>query len=304
MRAASALAVAQIVIVAVVLGLTSRDSAVRSIPSRPMSLALFARRRRSVVRCAAGFTFVVFSLPLVGLALRSLDVGDERSLAAWRAAFGSAGAAANVIPAVWASLSTAFVAMAVSLVVGVPIALARVMSTSRAVRAMATTCEIIPVVVSAIIVGLGFILTFRNGFFDWRGKWWLLPVAHAVVALPLVSRSVASSLRQIPDDLRHAAGTLGASPRRVLTSIDFALLRRPFAAAATLAALVSIGEFGASSLLSRRGNETLTMTIGRLLGRPGDLIQAQAFVVATVLGLLCLALVSFVDLAATESTVR
>ena len=304
MRAASALAVAQIVIVAVVLGLTSRDSTVRSIPSRPMSLALFARRRRRVVRCAAGFTFVIFSLPLVGLALRSLDVGDERSLAAWRAAFGSSGAAANVIPAVWASLSTAFVAMAVSLVVGVPIAFARVMSTSRAVRAMATSCEIIPVVVSAIIVGLGFILTFRNGFFDWRGKWWLLPVAHAVVALPLVSRSVASSLRQIPDDLRHAAGTLGASPRRVLTSIDFALLRRPFAAAATLAALVSIGEFGASSLLSRRGNETLTMTIGRLLGRPGDLIQAQAFVVATVLGLLCLALVSFVDLASTERTVR
>ena len=61
------------------------------------------------------------------------------------------------------------------------------------------------------------------------------------------------------------------------------------------AALVSLGEFGASSLLTRRGSETLTMTIGRLLGRPGDLVQSQVFVSASVLGLLCLLLVWLVD---------
>jgi thiamine transport system permease protein len=108
---------------------------------------------------------------------------------------------------------------------------------------------------------------------------------------------MASSMRQIPADMRNAASTLGASPVRVLTSIDVSLLRRPIGAATTLAALVSLGEFGASSLLSRRGNETLTMTIGRLLGRPGDLVQAQAFVAAVVLAVLCLLLVSFVDIA-------
>ena len=188
--------------------------------------------------------------------------------------------------------------MLIAVVVGVVIAFVRVTSSSRFVRAAATACEIVPVVVSAVVVGLGFILAFRSGLFDWRGRWWLLPVAHAVVALPLVSRSVAATLRQIPDELRSAAATLGSSPMQIARTIDLGILRRPIGAAAALAALVSIGEFGASSLLTRRGSETLTMTIGRLLGRPGDLVQAQVFVVGTVLGMLCLALVTFVDLAA------
>jgi len=40
------------------------------------------------------------------------------------------------------------------------------------------------------------------------------------------------------------------------------------------------------------------MAIGRLLGRPGDIVQAQAFVASVVLAALCLALVTGVDLAA------
>lgn len=303
MRAASALAVAQIVIVSIVLALTSRGSNVQSTPTAPRGLNRFPRSRRVAVRIGIGATIAVFLTPLVGLVIRSLRVGDEVSFSAWKTAFGDSPVptnpvAANLVPAAWATLSTAFIAMLFAVVVGVTIAFVRVNSTSRFVRAVATTCEIVPVVVSAVVVGLGIILAFRSGAFDWRGKWWLLPVAHAVVALPLVSRSVASALRQIPDDLRNAAATLGAAPLHVARTIDMGLLRRPIAAAAALAALVSVGEFGASSLLTRRGSETLTMTIGRLLGRPGDLVQAQVFVVATVLGLLCLVLVTFVDLAA------
>ena len=298
MRPAAALAVAQIVIVAIVLGLTSRGAAFRSTPSRPRTLSDCSPTRRIAVRVGISVTAIVFLTPLVGLVVRSLRVGDGLSLSAWRRAFDDSSSAANLVPAAWATLSTAFLAMLIAVVIGIPIAFVRVMSSSRFVRATATACEIVPVVVSAVVIGLGIILAFRSGFFDWRGKWWLLPVAHSVVALPLVSRSVAAALRQIPDDLRDAAATLGASPLAVVRTIDLGLLRRPVGAAAALAALVSVGEFGASSLLTRRGSETLTMAIGRLLGRPGDLVQAQVFVVATVLGVLCLALVTFVDLAA------
>ncbi|MBU6242227.1 MAG: ABC transporter permease subunit, partial [Acidobacteria bacterium] len=234
------------------------------------------------------------------LAVRSLTVGDRWSTAAWRGAFNGNSRTLDIAQAVVSSLSTAAAAAVIALVIGYIIALVQVHARSRGATFLATACEVIPVVVSAVVVGLGFILAFRNEPIDWRGAWWLLPVAHAVVALPLVSRGVASSMRQIPDDLRGAAATLGASPAQVFVTIDLALLRRPIGAATTLAALVSLGEFGASSLLSRRGNETLTMTIGRLLGRPGDVVQAQAFVVAVVLGLLCLCLVGFVDLATAQ----
>jgi|LakMenEpi03Aug12_release.lakeMendotaPanAssembly.Ray.scaffolds.fasta_scaffold140100_2 thiamine transport system permease protein len=298
MRAASALAVAQVVIVAVVLALTSRGARFRSVPGRPLDLRTMRRPRRAAVATGAIVIVVVFAVPLVGLIVRSLTVGDGFSTAAWRDAFDRNSTTLDIVPAVVSSVSTAALAALIALCIGFAIAFAQVHARSRGVTVLATACEVIPVVVSAVVLGLGFILAFRNGPFDWRGKWWLLPVAHAVVAVPLVSRGIASSMRQIPDDLRSAAATLGASPARIFSSIDVALLRRPIGAASTLAALVSLGEFGASSLLSRRGNETLTMTIGRLLGRPGDLVQAQAFVVATVLGLLCLCLVSFVDLAA------
>lgn len=296
MRAASALAVAQVVLVGVVLAITARGADHTSVPTLPVALRTQSRARRVGVALGASAIALVFVLPLVGLALRSLRVGDGFSLAAWRAAFGTTGAL-DLFASLTASLSTAVAAAAVSIVVGVLVAFVQVHSASRASRGLATACEVVPVVVSAVVVGLGFLLAFRSGAVDWRGRWWLLPIAHAVVALPLVSRTIAVSMRQIPGDLRSAASTLGASPLRVLTSIDAALLRRPIGAATTLAALVSLGEFGASSLLSRRGNETLTMAIGRLLGRPGDLVQAQAFVAAVVLAALCLALVAFVDIA-------
>ena len=295
MRAASALAVAQIVLVAVVLGITSRGSSHRSTPSRPLALRGLRPARRRAVVVGAVFVAVVFTLPLVGLVLRSVTVGESVTFAAWRASFGGGSGALDVVSALGASAATAAVAAVIALVVGTSVAFTQVHARSRSATILATACEVVPVVVSAVVVGLGFLLAFRDEPFDWRGRWWLLPVAHAVVALPLVSRSIASAMRQIPDDLRGAAATLGARPARTLISVDASILRRPIGAAATLGALVSLGEFGASSLLTRRGNETLTMAIGRLIGRPGDLVQAQAFVAACVLGAVCLVLVSFVD---------
>lgn len=296
MRAASALAIAQVVLVGLVLAITARGAMHASAPAQPVVLRSAPPVRRLAVGLGATSIAVVFLIPIAGLVLRSIRVGDGFSLAAWRGAFGAAGAL-DLYPSITASLTTALVAAAISVVIGTVVAFTQVHAANRSARGVATACEVIPVVVSAVVVGLGFILTFRSGITDWRGRWWLLPVAHAVVALPLVSRAVASSMRQIPPDMRNAASTLGAGPVRVLTSIDASLLRRPIGAATTLAALVSLGEFGASSLLSRRGNETLTMTIGRLLGRPGDLVQAQAFVAAVVLAALCLLVVSFVDIA-------
>lgn len=298
MRAASALAVTQVVLVGAVLALTARGASHTSVPQRPLALRTAAPLRRFGVAIGAALITVAFVLPIIGLVCRSIRVGDGFSPAAWRRAFGGAGAL-DVVSSLTASLTTAAAAAMLSIMIGSLIAFAQVHAASRAAHGVATACEVIPVVVSAVVVGLGFLLAFRTSPFDWRGQWWLLPVSHAVVALPLVSRTVVASMRQIPADLRSAASTLGASPLRVLASIDASLLRRPIGAATALAALVSLGEFGASSLLSRRGNETLTMAVGRLLGRPGDVVQAQAFVAAVVLAALCLALVTVVDLATT-----
>jgi thiamine transport system permease protein len=48
-----------------------------------------------------------------------------------------------------------------------------------------------------------------------------------------------------------------------------------------------LGEFGAASLLSRDGAETMPVTISRLLSRTGDMVRAQAFAMASLLVLVC-----------------
>ncbi|NNE13062.1 MAG: iron ABC transporter permease, partial [Ilumatobacter sp.] len=72
-------------------------------------------------------------------------------------------------------------------------------------------------------------------------------------------------------------------------------LARPLAAAAGLAAAISLGEFGATSFLSRTGGETLPIAIERLLGRTGRIFQAQAFALATILAVATIAIAVLFD---------
>lgn len=294
-RSAASLAVVQVLFVGLVLAVTSGRATHGIAPAAPRALRSMRRKVRIAVRIGAITTAIFFAVPLIGLLVRSARVGDGVTLTAWREAFSDDSASANVASALVASLRVAVVAAIVATTIGVLLAFVRVHAPSAHEKTIAVACEVVPVVVSAVVLGLGFILAFRDEPFDWRGAWWILPVAHAVVALPLVSRTITAAMQQIPGDLRDAAATLGASSARTLFDIDLALLRRPIAAAASFATLVSLGEFGASSLLTRRGSETLTMTIGRLLGRPGDIVQSQVFVAASVLGLVCLSLVWVVD---------
>jgi thiamine transport system permease protein len=68
-------------------------------------------------------------------------------------------------------------------------------------------------------------------------------------------------------------------------------MRRPLLAGVGFSAAISLGEFGATTILTRSGTETLPIAIGRLLGRAGALPQAQAFAMATILLLLTTVLV-------------
>jgi thiamine transport system permease protein len=77
--------------------------------------------------------------------------------------------------------------------------------------------------------------------------------------------------------------------------VVIAQLWRPLGASAGVVAAISLGEFGASSLLSRSGTETLPIVIERLLGRTGTLLQAQAFALATILAGSTVLIVLIVD---------
>jgi thiamine transport system permease protein len=153
----------------------------------------------------------------------------------------------------------------------------------------------LPVGTSAVTIGFGMLITFDRDPFDWRASWWLVPVGHALVAIPFVVRTVLGILRAVDPALVSAAATLGASPTRAWWEVVVPFLWRPLAIAAALAAAISLGEFGATSFLSRSGGETMPIAIERLLGRTGSLLQGQGYVLATLLAAMTVLLVVAVD---------
>ena len=76
---------------------------------------------------------------------------------------------------------------------------------------------------------------------------------------------------------------LGAKPVRILFDMDLATVKKPIINAGAIAAAISLGEFGATTLLSRSGQESMPIAIARLIGRTGDIPQAQAYVLCSIL---------------------
>jgi thiamine transport system permease protein len=70
----------------------------------------------------------------------------------------------------------------------------------------------LPLGTSAVIVGFGFLVTLDTPPIDLRTSILLIPIAHALIALPFVMRAIVPMVRAIDDRLREAAAVLGASP--------------------------------------------------------------------------------------------
>ena len=109
----------------------------------------------------------------------------------------------------------------------------------------------LPLGVYAVTLGFGFLITLDEPPLDLRDSPLLVPMAQALVALPLVVRTLAPVLGGIDDRQRQAAASLGASPLRALLTVDLPVVWKPMLAAGGFAFAVSLGEFGATSFLAR-----------------------------------------------------
>ena len=163
------------------------------------------------------------------------------------------------------SLRYAAIATVIAVVVGGcgAFALAR-----RRSAALDTTISL-PLGVSAVTVGFGFLIALDEPPLDLRTSWVLVPIAQALVAIPFVVRTMIPVLRSIDPSLREAASTLGASPARVWREVDLPIVARAGLVATGFAFAISLGEFGATLFIVRPDTPTLPVEIFRLLGRPG-----------------------------------
>jgi thiamine transport system permease protein len=138
-----------------------------------------------------------------------------------------------------------------------------------------------------VTLGFGFIIALDRPPLDLRGSALLIPIAHTLVALPLVTRTLLPALRGMNPRWREAAGMLGASPWQVWREIDLPIIARAALVAAAFAFAVSLGEFGATSLLTRPELPTLPIVIYSYLGQPGEMNHGQAMAMSTLLMMVC-----------------
>lgn len=294
---AAATAVIQLVLVSVVLiggALMSRRS-----PRRVMQ----PRRLRAVprgstglaIRAVVGVTLIVVAAPVVALVVDSLRAHGTWSLA-WWSAMGSVDSGTTRIgsplSALGMSLSYALVAGLIASVVG---GLAAIAVLSQGRTRVIALVAVIPLGVSAATLGLGTLLAFGRAPLDLRGTGLLVPIAHSLVAVPLVVAVVAPALRSTDARRLAVAASLGARPTRAFVTTYGAVLRVVMLASGALAGAVSLGEFGAASFLARTGSPTVPVQIVRLLSRPGEQSYGVAAALAVVLVLLTLAMVLVID---------
>jgi thiamine transport system permease protein len=294
LRAAAALSVLQLVVVSGLL-----YAAQRAGPGRSRSLDRSGarggprpvRRRDAPVVAVTALVLLALATPLATLVVRSLRADGGWTLRGYADLAGRGAGGALAVPASQALANSWRVAvdatlLAVALGLLVAVVVSRRPRGRRERRALAVLDGVfmLPLGVSAVTLGFGFLITLDRPPLDLRTSGLLVPVAQALVALPLVVRVLAPVLRSVDPRQRQAAASLGASPVRVALAVDLPVLWRPLLAATGFAFAVSLGEFGATSFLARPDRPTLPVVIYQLLSRPGEHNLGMALAASVVLG--------------------
>lgn len=211
------------------------------------------------------------------------------------------------------SVRNLFVALALALPMGLAVSFltsrrvlepsvksgARDASASRAARAggkILDSAFMLPMGVSSVVLGLGFLITFGGGPLAIRSSWVVLPIVQALIALPLIIRVLQPALLGIESEQLEAAKTSGATAWQIWWRIELPIIAPALKTATVFAVLTSIGEFGAASLLVAGDQATISTVLTQLISRPGSSNYGMAMAMAALLVLFSTALVLLAQL--------
>lgn len=240
----------------------------------------------------------IICLPFFVMFTKSFRIGDSWSLTAWKNLRGyeirpGIGYGIDPLVSIFTSIKIALVCVSLSMTLGLLIVL--VARHSRFLPKVISAFSLFPLITSAVTIGLGIFLTFSNAPVDWRNSWLIVPIGHTLIALPFVIRIISHSSSMSPTSLDHASYCLGASPTKTLFKVNLPILKPAILYSSGISAAISLGEFGATSFLSRTGSETMPITIADLISRTGDIPRAQAFMMSSILAVLCAGIVFLIE---------
>lgn len=284
---AAVLALAQLVVIGALSHVYTRLQARLAVAVPPAASREAALRRPGTgPRLLLGVDLVVVAAlvlaPLLALVVKALTAPSDRfpSLENFRnmlevpASFGYTSFAASLTN----SLKFAGASTALAVLVGMAFAYA----VARGHWRWLDQASLLPLAVSPVTLAFGYLITYPLLV----TTSWGVPLAHALIAFPFVTRTLLPALRAQPLALAAAAASLGAGPWRSLWRVELPLLRPALTTAAAFAFAISLGEFGASLLLTRSENATLPVAVYTLLGRVGPVNFGAAMALSVVLMLL------------------
>ena len=263
----------------------------RQMPTELRSVQFVARvPQRLVERVLIGLVLVgvviLLFTPLLALALRSITGAGGLTLAYYQSLPQNPRASVLFVPPVQAignSLVFASLTTIMAVVLGL---LTAYLLTWRGSRWL-DPVFMLPLATSAVTLGFGFIIALDEPPLNLRTSPVLIPIAHTLVALPFVVRSVLPVMNSIAPNIREAGRVLGASPWAVWRWIDLPIISRGLIVGATFAFTISMGEFGASLFVARPDTPTMPVVIFRLLSQPGALNVGQAMAMSVLLMIVC-----------------
>ncbi|AEC02165.1 ABC transporter permease [Parasphaerochaeta coccoides] len=228
---------------------------------------------RKIALAAYSVVTGIFVLaPMLGIVYRSFRSplsragGEAFSLRWYREIFRLA-ASNGLMASGWEAVVNSLIIAIVVALVTVPLAVS-IATFLRRKNPGATSLELaamLPMAVSSVIIGLGYFL-IRSRFQSPGAAYVLVVLAHVIIAIPFVMRSVLPDYRRIPPSLSHAAMTMGASPSRVFFSLEVPLLRNSMVTGGIFAFAISMGEINATLTLSDSTFSTIPLVMYRLIG--------------------------------------
>jgi len=163
-------------------------------------------------------------------------------------------------------------------------------------KSLVETLLSLPLVLPPVVTGyLLLVLLGRRGWMgsildQWLGirlvfTWKAAAIASAVMAFPLMVRSIRVAFAELDQRLEMAARCLGAGRLETFARISLPLAKRGIIAGSVLAFARSIGEFGATVMVA--GNisgetQTIPLYIYTQANAPGGIEQSTRMVLACI----------------------
>ncbi len=183
---------------------------------------------------------------------------------------------AEVVQALWISVTTSTIAALIAVILGMPVALLMARREFRFKRVLDSLLDL-PIVLPPAVAGVALLLTFgRQGpLGGWLATWGIqiaftktaVIMAQTFIAAPFFIKSAAIGFARIDPELEQAAALDGATTWEIFRTISLPLARMALLSGALVTWARALGEFGATIIFA--GNfpgRTQTMPLAIYLG--------------------------------------